>query len=168
VKLALFTGQRRSNVLAMRWDDLDLDRALWTMPHTKTGQHEAPLSAAALEVLERRHADRGDSEYVLPGLHGRGHLVDPMRAWKRILERAGIGNLRIHDLRRSVASWQTDLGASRAIVGKLLGHVREETTAIYGRPGLQPVRESLEAATTAILAAAKPGKGKRKAKVANG
>jgi integrase len=78
-----------------------------------------------------------------------------MRAWTRIVAAAGLGDLRIHDLRRSLGSFQTDAGASRAIVGKLLGHVREETTAIYGRLSMTPVRESLETATANIMAAAK-------------
>jgi integrase len=161
IKLALFTGQRRSNVLSMRWADVNLDRAIWTIPQTKTGQHVVPLTAQAIDVLKRRQGN--GSEYVFPAHHNGGALKDPMRAWRDVLKRAGIGDLRIHDLRRTMGSWQTMQGASRPIVGKLLGHAREETTAIYGRLDLTPVRESAEAATAAMLAAAKP-QSKRKAK----
>jgi len=171
ILLALLTGQRRSNVLAMKWVDLNLNRKVWNMPHTKTGALEVPLSEAAVVILNRRILDRDTSgpadplntahrlpsEYVLPGRHGRGHLRDPNNAWKEVKARAGLKDLRIHDLRRSLGSWQTDTGASRAIVGRLLGHSREETTAIYGRVGMQPVRESLEIATAAMMAAAKSG-----------
>ena len=167
-KLALFTGQRRSNVLSMRWADVNLERALWTIPQTKTGRHEVPLTAEALTVLNRRHAGRGDAEFVFPAHHGGGHLKDPMRQWRSILKAAGIGNLRIHDLRRTMGSWQTKTGASRPIVGKLLGHSREETTAVYGRMDLEPVRQSAATATAAMLAAAKPNeKRARKAKGAS-
>lgn len=160
IKLALFTGQRRSNVLAMRWEEINFERGIWYIPQTKTGKHEVPLTSEALEVLKRRHADpERHGEYVFPAHHGGGHLKDPMRAWRDILKRAGIANLRIHDLRRTMGSWQTITGASRPIVGKLLGHSREETTAIYGRLDMEPVRQSAEVATAAILAAAKPGKG---------
>jgi integrase len=175
VLLALFTGQRRSNVLAMLWRDVNLKRGVWVMPHTKTGRHEVPLSQPAIAILRRRAADKDTSgpvnpldttqrlpsDYVLPGRHGHGHLRDPMRAWKAICERAGIGDLRIHDLRRSLGSFQTDLGASRAVVGALLGHVREETTAIYGRIGMEPVRDSLNATTAAILAFAQPANARK-------
>ncbi len=54
--LALYTGQRRSNVLAMWWVDVDLNRAIWTIPATKTGKHTVPLTEPALEILRRRQA----------------------------------------------------------------------------------------------------------------
>lgn len=166
VKLALFTGQRRGNVAAMRWADTNLERAVWSIPKVKGGKpHVVPLSGVAVEILNNRKAECGDSEYVFPGRHGRGHLKDPMRMWRELLERAGIENLRIHDLRRSLGSWQTSTGASLSIVGKTLGHTRPETTAIYSRLEMQPVRDAVETATTAIMAAAtaKP-KGPSKAK----
>lgn len=169
-KLALFTGQRRSNVLAMRWSDINLDRGLWTIPRTKTGRHEVPLTSEAIDVLQRRQRFKGDCEFVFPGRHGREHLRDPMRQWREILKRAGIENLRIHDLRRSLGSWQTITGASLQVVGKTLGHTRPETTAIYSRLNDDPVRTAMGAATAAIMAAAKPEKPKRgrKAKVREG
>lgn len=155
VLLALFTGQRRSNVAAMRWENLNLTTKVWTIPETKTGRHVVPLSDDAVAILKWRQKHEPDNEWVFPAHHGGGHLKDPTRAWKAILKRAGIADLRIHDLRRTLGSWQTKTGASRAVVGKLLGHVREETTAIYGRLDMEPVRESLKAATDAIKAAAK-------------
>ena len=80
--------------------------------------------------------------------------MEPKKAWARLLERAGIENLRIHDLRRTLGSWQAKTGASLAIVGKSLNHKSHSTTAIYARLDLDPVRESVDRATGAILAAA--------------
>lgn len=167
VKLALFTGQRRSNVLAMRWPDLNLDRATWTMPHTKTGRHEVPLTDEAVAILRRREKSKGESEWVFPAHHNGGHLKDPMRQWRDILVRAGIKDLRIHDLRRTMGSWQTITGATRPVVGKLLGHVREETTSVYGRLNHETVRQSAATATAAMMAAATV-KPKRKGGKSNG
>jgi integrase len=163
IKVALFTGQRRMNCLQMKWADVNLERGSWAIPQTKTGRHEVPLTVEAVKVLKQRHKARGDSEYVFPGRHERGHLQDPMRQWREILKRAGIENLRLHDLRRSLGSWQAATGASLSIIGKTLGHSRPETTAIYGRLESSPVRAAMETATAAILAAAvsKPAK-KRK------
>jgi integrase len=173
IYLALYTGQRKSNVQAMRWEDLDLDRKVWRIPQTKTGKHEVPLSAPAMEIILRRQEIK-EGDYVLPGRHGDGHLQDPMRQWRDILTKAGVKDLKIHDLRRSPGSWQTAAGASTQVVGKTLGHVRPETTAIYARVNLQTVRDSVDAAGAAMLAtvaAAKAGakpeklkevKGKRK------
>jgi integrase len=154
ILLALLTGQRKSNVAAMRWEQINFHAALWTLPHTKTGKHKAPLSAEAIAVLKRRKKS-SNSEWVFPAHHGGGHVKDVYRAWRSILKRSGIKDLRMHDLRRTLGSWQTMTGASRAIVGKLLGHQREETTAIYGRMDLEPVRESVKAATAAMMKAAK-------------
>jgi integrase len=65
-----------------------------------------------------------------------------------------IHDLRIHDLRRSLGSWQAKTGASLAIIGKSLSHKTAQATAIYARLDLDPVRESVERATSAMLAAA--------------
>lgn len=155
ILLSLFTGQRRSNVLAMRWDDVNLERGLWSIPQTKTGKHTVPLTAEATAVLTRR-SEKKTGDYVFPGRHGAGHLTDPMGAWKEILKRAGISDLRLHDLRRSLGSWQAKTGASLPIIGKTLGHTRAETTQVYSRMDYDPVLASMTVATNAILAAAKP------------
>ena len=80
--------------------------------------------------------------------------MEPKKGWKRILERAGIEDLRIHDLRRTLGSWQAKTGASLAIIGKSLNHKNQSTTAIYARLDLDPVRNSVNTATSAMLAAA--------------
>jgi integrase len=63
-------------------------------------------------------------------------------------------DLRIHDLRRTLGSWQAKTGASLAIIGKSLNHKNQNTTAIYARLDLDPVRDSVNAATSAMMAAA--------------
>lgn len=154
VKLALFTGQRRSNVLAMQWEEVDLAAGTWSMSRTKTGRHQVPLIAPALEILHRRRAtaDPG-AAFVFPG-HGRsGHMSPRWDAWRQLLERAGIANLTIHDLRRSMGSWQSKTGASLTVVGKTLGHTNPQTTAIYARLDDDPVRRAMTAAAAAMLTA---------------
>jgi integrase len=162
VLLALYTGQRRGNVQAMRWDDLNLELGTWTIPSTKTGRHTVPLTTEALAILRKRLKTRGEVEFVLPGRHGKGHLVDPTRQWREILVRAGMENLRIHDLRRTLGSWQAGTGSSLPVIGKTMGHKRAETTAIYARLQDKAVRDSMQTATDAITKASKP-KAKRKA-----
>ena len=66
--------------------------------------------------------------------------------------------MRIHDLRRTLGSWQTALGASGFVVGKSLGHKSIQSTAVYARLNLDPVRESVNAATEAMFKAAKRNK----------
>lgn len=157
--LSLLTGARRSNVLAMQWTDVNFDRAEWRIGKTKNGTPQTvTLSPEALAVLQaRKPVEPG--RFVLPG-HGKsGHLAEPKKGWDRILERAGIEDLRIHDLRRTLGSWQAKTGASMAIIGKSLNHKNQNTTAIYARLDLDPVRESVNTATSAMMIAAGVKKG---------
>lgn len=157
--MSLLTGARRSNVLAMRWEDISFERAEWRIALTKNGTPQTvTLSPEAVGILGNRMPVE-TAGYVFPGLGKHGHLVEPIKGWKRILERSGIQNLRIHDLRRTLGSWQAKTGASLSIIGKSLNHKSPSTTAIYARLDLDPVRESVERATDAMLVAAgrKPG-----------
>jgi integrase len=156
-RVALFTGARRSNVQAMRWDDLNLQNGTWRIPggDVKTGEPVTlPLSPPALEVLRRRSVAR-EGPWVFPSTWKGRHITEPKHAWKRVLERAGLENLRIHDLRRTLGSWQAATGASLQIIAKSLGHSdNSQATKIYSRLHLDPVRQSVNTATAAILAAA--------------
>ncbi len=91
------------------------------------------------------------SNFVFPGTGKSGHLVEPKKGWIRIKERAGIKDLRLHDLRRSLGSWQAITGSSLVIIGKTLAHKDQKTTAIYAQLDNDPVRESLQKATEAIF-----------------
>ena len=84
---------------------------------------------------------------MFEGSGASGHLADPKKAWMRILKEAGIENLRIHDLRRTLGSYQAATGANGYIIGKSLGHRSQQSTAIYARLNLDPVRESVNKAT---------------------
>jgi integrase len=81
-------------------------------------------------------------------------MTPPKKRWQALLKRAKVPDLRIHDLRRSLGSWQALGGASLSIIGKSLGHKSPSATAIYARLHLDPVRASLNAATSAMLEAA--------------
>ena len=154
VLISLLTGARKSNVCSMKWDDINFDRAEWRIKETKNGTPQTvALSPEALEVLiNRKPSDR--AVFVFPGSGKQMHLVEPKKGWKRILERAKIEDLRIHDLRRTLGSWQAKTGASLAIIGKSLNHKNQNTTAIYARLDLDPVRDAVNTATSAMLTAA--------------
>ncbi len=153
VLLSLLTGARQSNVLAMRWEQVNIERATWTIPKTKNGDpHTVPLVSQAVSILRDR-TEASTSPWVLPSKSQSGHLMDPKRPWERILERAGIQDLRLHDLRRSLGSWQASTGANLSIIGKTLAHKNVSTTAIYARLSLDPVRDAMNKATDAMLQA---------------
>lgn len=152
--LSLLTGARRANVLAMQWKDINLERGEWRIEETKNGTPQTVhLSPEALEVLRNRMR-QARAGYVFPSSGRSGHLVEPKKGWRRVLDRAEIDNLRIHDLRRTLGSWQAKTGASLAIIGKSLNHKNQNTTAIYARLDLDPVRDAVNTATSAMMAAA--------------
>lgn len=149
--ISLLTGARRGNVLAMRWDQLDLERALWVIPETKNGTPQSvPLVPEAVSILTARR-DSNQSEWVFPGPGNTGHLASPKRAWRRALLRANISDLRLHDLRRTLGSYQARTGASLVIIGKALNHKSPQSTTVYARLDLDPVRQSIERATSDML-----------------
>ena len=78
-------------------------------------------------------------------------MADPKRGWARLPERSRLEDLRIHDLRRSLGSWQAMTGASLAIIGKSLNHKTVQATAVYARLNIDPVRQSVQAAVDAIF-----------------
>jgi len=155
--IVLLTGARRGNVQGMRWEDVNLTRAIWRIPHTKNDKPVfVHLPAKVVEILHRRHEENGSSEWVFPSYGETGHINKPTAAWKRIITRAGLDDLRIHDLRRTLGSWLAIGGASLPVVGKALGHTSTASTKIYARLTMAPVVVEVDKATSAILAAAQP------------
>jgi len=157
--LALLTGARKSNVLAMKWADLELKRGLWKISEAESKNKEplvCILHPTAAGILQRRaeaNADKAKpSEYVFPSWGKAGHITETKTAWARIIKRAKIKNLRLHDLRRTLGSWQAATGASLSIIGRSLGHKNIATTAVYARLDLDPVRASVNMAGDRILA----------------
>jgi len=181
VLISLLTGARRANVQAMRWEEINWQAQTWRIPETKSGEPVTlPLSHQALTILESRN-EKSESKWVFPSTGVTGHLVEPKAAWKRILENAaatqiknwleanpgkgevdfakefpnaGFKDLRIHDLRRTLGSWQAATGASLPIIGKSLGHKSLGATQVYARLNLDPVRASVNKATDALMLAA--------------
>ncbi|HBM15772.1 MAG TPA: recombinase XerD [Lentisphaeria bacterium] len=154
--LCLFTGARRSNVLSMHWNNIDIERRIWRIPaqEFKTGKaKEVVLSTAAISVLKERAAI--SFGYVFPSDAKSGHIEEPKSAWERIRIRSGLKEVRIHDLRRTHGSWQAATGASLAIIGKSLGHDSTQATAIYARLNTSSVEQAVEKATQAMLEAAR-------------
>ncbi|MCC2866319.1 MAG: tyrosine-type recombinase/integrase [Candidatus Accumulibacter phosphatis] len=160
ILLSLLTGARRANVCAMHWREIDLTAGNWRLPVTKNGTPQTvTLCPEAVEILKaRQEATTGG--FVFPGIGATGHMVEPKKGVIRIMERAGIpygrneaDGVTLHDLRRTLGSWQARTGASLAIIGKSLNHKSQQATAIYARLDLDPVRASVNTATAAMLEA---------------
>lgn len=154
VLISLLTGARRDNVLSMQWTEISFQRKEWRIPRTKNDEPQTVMLVdEVMQVLEARQ--NNGSQFVFPGSGKTGHLVEPKKGWARILKSAGIESLRLHDLRRTLGSWQAKTGASLVIIGKSLNHKSLAATQVYSRLDNDPVRESVEKATSAILEAGK-------------
>lgn len=173
--LCIFTGARRANIMAMRWDELDMERGLWVIPHSKSKTKRPivlPLADQPRAILARRLIESRGSDWVFPSTKSpTGHYNEPKDAWRRILERAVFGykdeqrginipptpslhNLTIHDLRRTLASWQAGMGVSLPIIGKTLGNRSQAVIEVYARVANEPARIAVQNAINAIETAA--------------
>lgn len=122
ILISLYSGQRRSSILSLRWSQVDLVNGFIYLPDTKNGEPmQVPMTNQLRELFEKINHNK-NSDWVLPSVRSKsGHLEDPKRPWHELLRRAGIENLRLHDLRRTMGSYQAISGASLYIIGKSLG-----------------------------------------------
>jgi integrase len=154
VRLLLVTGCRKSEILMLRWEWVDVERRCLRLPDSKTGAKVVPLAAAALELLDG--ISRGpESIFVLSAAKGGGHYTGIQKDWDRIRTRAGLAGLRLHDLRHSFASFAVADGHPLFMIGKVLGHKQVRTTEGYAHLAADPVRAVAERTAARIVAAMK-------------
>ena len=133
IKLLLFTGCRKGEILSLQWNQVKLDEGRIFLPITKNGQSRSVvLNAKAREILEVL-AKHKDSAYLFPSRAGarQKYLNDLRKPFLKVCLAADIDNLRIHDLRHSFASFCVMGGASLYDVQKLLGHSDISMTQRY-------------------------------------
>jgi integrase len=150
IRLLIFTGCRLNEILRLRWEFVDWEQAYLRLPDSKTGSKVLHLNAPAMQVLGGLRG--GGSPWVIPGVRPGQPLVNLTRPWRRILSRAGIQSLRIHDLRHSFGAIAAGSGLALPIIGRLLGHTQVATTARYAHLADDPIRQASEAVGQRIAA----------------
>ena len=161
IRLLLATGLRKSEVLALTWREVDLERGQIRLTDhktsVKTGDLVQPLSDDALEILRAIAARPGAklSLYALPGeLDHRKPFANLTKHWGAIRARAGLGDVHLHDLRRTFASWAALTGVDLATASKLLNHSNVAVTAkVYAQASLEAKRDASDKIAGAIGAA---------------
>ena len=143
IRLLMLTGCRRNEILTLRWEHVDLDKAEMRIVDGKTGSRTVHLSPSAVGVLAALPRVPGNP-WVVPGARPGSHMTDIDGAWQSIRARAGLHDVRIHDIRHSFASRALALGEGLPIIGRLLGHRQAETTARYAHLDRDAVRNSVE------------------------
>ncbi len=152
LRLLIFTGCRRSEIISLRWDHVDFENDVLRLPESKTGAKLVHLSAPALEVLSNLERRVGNP-HVIFGAKPGAHLVNIKKPWQRIRKQADLEDVRLHDLRHSFASMAAAGGLSLPIIGALLGHSQPATTARYAHLAADPLRQATDLVGTRIAAA---------------
>lgn len=152
--LLLLMGLRCNELLKAKWEDIDWDMGTLFIGLTKNGEPLlAPISEAAMDRL-KIIPRISDNPYIICGRRRGQHLCDIGNAFHRTLKRAGLVNLRIHDLRRTVGSWLAQDGQSLHLIGNVLNHRDPKTTAGYAYFQTQQRRDALTGHGNRVLALA--------------
>ena len=139
IRLLMLTGCRKAEILTLRWEYVDLDRGEMRLPDSKTGAKIVHLDDPAITVLRGLTREDGNPWVITSPKPGEP-LSDVYDQWHRIRCRAGIKDVRLHDLRHSYASGGLLVGEGLTMIGKLLGHNKEETTARYAHLANDPLK----------------------------
>ena len=154
IRLLIFTGARTGEILNLEWAHVDMERAMLALPDSKTGAKPVFLSAPALDVLANL-PDLESNPFVICGKKVGAHLVNLQKPWRRIRKRAGLEDVRLHDLRHSFASIAASGGLPLLMIGKLLGHTQAATTQRYAHLAADPLKAANEAIGKRIAAVMK-------------
>ena len=141
IRLLILTGCRRGEILGLRWEDVNLKAGELRLRDTKTGPRMVPLSPAALRLLADLPRAAG-GEWVIPGRKPGAHMVRLGSAWRLLRKRAGLDDVRLHDLRHSFASSALALGESLPMIARLLGHRQIASTVRYAHLARSSVHEA--------------------------
>ncbi|GAB6060668.1 tyrosine-type recombinase/integrase [Desulfonatronum parangueonense] len=143
ILMLVLTGARKRELLDAKWEDFDLDRKAWRIPITKSGKpRTVPLSDTALEVLAELPKING-CEYAFANPRTKEPFVSIFSAWNAARKRAGLEDVRIHDLRHSFASFLINAGRGIYEVANLLGHTQLKTTQRYAHLADQTLRDAV-------------------------
>jgi integrase len=141
IRLLMLTGCRLSEIMTLKWEDVDTRARELRLPDSKTGAkvvHFGQTAATILDGIEKLD----DNPFVITGKKPGSRLTDLQHPWRRIRDKAGLSDVRIHDLRHSYASGALALGEGLPMIGKLLGHSQVQTTARYAHLANDPVKRA--------------------------
>lgn len=152
IRMLVLTGARLSEMLTLRWSYVDAERRTLRLPDSKTGAKTIYLSPEAVAILHDLPRLDGNP-WVFPGHIAGRHLVNIQKPWRSLRAKAGLNDVRIHDLRHSFASISIEVGGTLPIIGALLGHSQAQTTARYSHVAPSPAQRIADAAGARIAEA---------------
>ena len=144
ITLLLLTGARRNEVTHAKWEYLNWDRRTLLVPLSKSGKPRTiTLNAHALDLLRSVRRIDGNP-YIFPSEITDKPCASLHFPWDRIRRRAGLVDVRLHDLRHSFASFLVNQGISLYVVQGLLGHSHSRTTQRYAHLAQQTLQNAAE------------------------
>ena len=149
IRLLIYTGCRLNEIMTLHWDYVDLEARTLNLPDSKSGAKKVFLGRPACELLENAPRLPGNP-WVITGTLPGARLTDLQPFWQRVRARAGLPEVRIHDLRHTFASTAIAAGHSLPIIGKLLGHTQVQTTARYAHLAAQPAMIAADSITDVL------------------
>jgi integrase len=153
IMLLLLTGARRNEITHARWEYLDWEKRTLLVPISKSGKPRIiALNGVALELL-RAIRTGNESLYIFPSPVTGQPSPSLHFPWQRIRVRAGLADLRLHDLRHSFASFLVNKGISLYVVQGLLGHANARYTQRYAHLTADTLRDAAEAVGSVVDAA---------------
>ncbi len=153
IRLLLLTGCRRGEIVRLRWSEVQGDMLM--LADSKTGPRKVPLNSQARRILEWQ--PRGESPFVFPSPRDPSRPRHPdLGLWYRVRKEAGIEDVRLHDLRHTVASHAVMHGVPVPVVSRLLGHSNVRMTLRYAHLGDREIERAAERVGRAIARRMKP------------
>ena len=153
IEFLILTGARKNEAAEAQWKYMDYENAIWKVPLSKSG-HSRPivLSKAAIKILDRRQGLVNGNAYVFPGNKTGLPIKNFYEIWNKIRIKAGIPDVRIHDLRHNFASVLVNSGRSLYEVQKLLGHADIKTTQRYAHLQQSTLKDAVNVVQSRIYA----------------
>ena len=151
IRLLMLTGCRLGEIMTLQWEHVDIAGKALRLPDSKTGAKVVHLGQPAVDVLEELDHIEGNP-WVIVGTKPGARLTDLQPFWQRVRARAGLKDVRIHDLRHTFASTAVASGQGLPMIGKLLGHTQVQTTARYAHLAADPVKAAADQVASSIAA----------------
>lgn len=152
IRLLIVTGCRLNEIMTLQWAHVDIPGKALRLPDSKTGAKVVHIGDAVIDVLEKIERIE-KNPWVITGALPGARLTDLQPFWQRVRARAGLKDVRIHDLRHTFASTAVAAGQGLHMIGKLLGHTQVQTTARYAHLAAEPMKSAAND-VSAILAGA--------------
>ncbi|WP_442919070.1 site-specific integrase [Methylobacterium sp. Leaf118] len=151
-------GARKSELLQLKWTHVDREHGYLRLPASKTGAKAIPVGAAALALIDAQPRLDQNPHVFVGGVAGY-HFVELSKVWERIRTRAGLPDVRLHDLRHSFASVGASSGSSLPLLGAILGHRDPNTTQRYAHIARDPARAAADHVSDLVSAFLAPRSG---------